>query len=290
MKSTYYILFAVSFFLMGPLFSQTKNEESNQVEKKQGKLTRFHLQRSTNQIPSDPQKLKPRFQETHLHFGYQRMIYNIWGKDYLLPPAMESELVEVRNYGYFQTPKVNQFYFGVEVKPWLKTGVITHRRQPIHSEVFLNRDENPRISGDAKLDVDFSRTWGIYAEFTPFPVKYLRVRRYELNLGGAFMKENISLRREVWVGYYTATDNWNYLSKVDISDITSYGFSFYGSFSVFVLPWLSLQSRVGYYMIPKVNVDPLQVNLPSGYPDLTFNYQPFNFSWNFYSLGLNLHL
>jgi hypothetical protein len=286
MKIYIHILLVLYCFL--PFFSYS---QSTDKKEKKSNLSAFLQNKDTTySLPSDPQKLKPRFDETRLHFSLHRMIYNIWGPDYVIPPAMRSPEVGFENFRYFEAPKLTQVNFGYEIKPWIKVGVATHQRSSMSAKFFINRPEEPQMFGDAKMTVNFFRTWGIYMEFTPFPVKYLRQRRYELNFGGAWMRENIEIKREFTGGYNINLTTWRNFGKVKSDEISGNAFSVYANFSVFMLRWLSLESRVGYYIVPQIDLNPVEIILPTGYPNLNINSQPLDLSWNYYSLGFSLHL
>ncbi|MEZ4849540.1 MAG: hypothetical protein R3B93_13160 [Bacteroidia bacterium] len=276
----------VFFFFVTQSFGQN-GDHNQKVQQAPGKLSR--IEKTPFHLPEDKQKLRPRNHQTYLYFGFQQMVYNIWRPNYSVSQKIDLKEIVFRYHSGFEAPHLFQFRLGAEIKPWIKAGFLTHQRAPLDVKGIIYI-ENPRTYGAGNMEINFARNWGIYVEYTPFPVKYLRMRRYEVNMGGALMRENIAIRSEISGNYKVSVNTWSRYGNVANKETITPSVSVYGGFSVFLLPWLSVQSQIGFYSIPKIAPDPLMIDLPEPHSDFQINYDVLNLSWHYYSLGLNVNL
>jgi hypothetical protein len=193
--------------------------------------------------------------------------------------------------GYEMAPHTIEFRLSYRLRPWLKAGILTHKTETdrIYIEMYHN-DWNLSQYGSGSLGVSYERTFGLYTEYVPFPVKYLTFRNWEPFLGVGMLREKGRVSLSHYLDYTT-------LDREDYTALLNEAFQFqhptglgFMGLRVYVNRILSFEAQLGRYFSQTLRFNPVTVNFVDPYPDIVFKLNDLKLSRNYLSFSTSVRL
>ena len=174
--------------------------------------------------------------------------------------------------------EIRAFY---RINPRLKLGIQTLKTNDTR-DAFGIRNEFIDGNGDVIIK---HKALGLVAEYHPFPIKYLRLRRWDGSLGLGLFGEAVAFSHDIRLGHPNG--------QVNLSPRETFikpALLGYTGISYQPLPFLSFQTRLGFYQIGKLKSAGFSVEYPEPYPDLEFLPQEIKLSRIYYTFGVMLRI
>ena len=178
-------------------------------------------------------------------------------------------------------PPVSEIRVFYRINSKLKIGLQTLKTDDTRDQYGIR---NELIDGYGNVVMKHNAL-GVVAEYHPFPIKYLRLRRWDGSLGLGLFGEAITYSHAIHISHPNGQINFSPKERFFKPALLGYtGISYQP------LPFLSFQTRLGVYQIGKLKTSGFSVEYPEPYPDIEFLPQEIKLVRSYYIFGVALRI